>query len=766
LDSKRESKELRSKTFKLVALLLFFAGIVSFVVYLYSLDQKIRELFDGARWEVPSRVYARPLELYAGKALSRSALLAELALLNFRKVKRLNTPGEYFIDGNKIILFSRQFAYPDGVEPQQIFQVYFEQAKITKILDKDGKKFKKLLRLEPAFIGGIYPKKLEDRVLVNIEQVPGFLLETLIAVEDRQFYSHTGVSFLSIIRAAIANIKAGSRVQGGSTLTQQLVKNFFLSNEKTFIRKINEAFMAIILEIRYAKKEILEAYLNEVYLGQQGRLAIHGFGLASYFYFAKPLEELNKGEIAFLVGIVKGPSYYDPRRFPSRAQARRDIVLNSLVEIGILNQQEAAKYKVKPVKVQSKRTTALVLFPAFMDLVKRQLKSDYPEEVLKSEGLVIYTGLDPILQKNVEKTLAKQLKRLDGIASSKGDPLQAAIIIAEKGTGEIQAITGSRLPKTLGFNRALDARRPIGSLVKPAVYLTALSRPETYNLVSLVDDSKYVYQPEFGEEWVPNNYDGLYHGKIPLFSALALSYNVATVRLGMELGLDNVVTTLGKLGVVPEREIYPSLLLGALEITPLEVLRMYHIISSDGFDTPLQSIRWVTSSTGEVKHRYPVRTVQAIEPESAYLIKQALNQVVSQGTAKKLPSLLKSDVSVAGKTGTTNDLKDSWFAGFTADKTAVVWLGTDKNVSTGLTGSSGAMRVWADIMNQTDLQSISFTPPANIVFAPINIENGMLSKRSCESAIMIPIYKDYLPKKEKRCYSTNGKKQFSLWLKR
>ncbi|MCF6319876.1 MAG: transglycosylase domain-containing protein, partial [Proteobacteria bacterium] len=574
---------MNKKPLILITLLPIVTITIFFLIYLNTLDQKIQNLFDGARWEVPSRVYARPLELFAGKSLSQSALLAELKLLNYRKVINLNTPGEYFVGANKIIVFSRKFDYPDGSEPQQIFQVFFKQSKITKILNRNGKKFKKLLRLEPAFIGGIYPKKLEDRVLVNIDKVPDFLIDTLIAIEDRKFYSHFGVSFLSIVRAAIANIKAGSRVQGGSTLTQQLVKNFFLSNEKTFMRKINEAFMSIILEIRYEKKEIIEAYLNEVYLGQQGRLAIHGFGLASYFYFAKPLEELSKDQIAFMVGLVKGPSYYNPRRFPDRAKIRRDVVLNSLATLDMLSEQELAKYRAKPLEVQSKKTAALVLFPAFIDLVKRQLKSNYPEEVLKSEGLIIYTGLDPVLQKNTEKALAKRLKKFDkkmqSIDKHISDPLQAAIIIAENGTGEIQTIVGGRHPKTLGFNRALDAKRPIGSLVKPAVFLTALSRPEDYNLVSLLDDNKFVYQPKFGEEWIPKNYDGVYHGKIPLYSALAHSYNVATVRLGMNLGLDSVVETLNKLGVEIDTEIYPSLLLGALEITPLEVLQMYHLIS-------------------------------------------------------------------------------------------------------------------------------------------------------------------------------------------
>jgi len=757
---------LKVKTIKNIILLSVVTGVVFFLVYLNTLDQKIQRLFDGARWEVPSRVYARPLELYEGKSLSRSELLTELKLLNYRKVNSLNTPGEYFIDGNKVIIFSRKFDYPDGSEPQQIFQIFFEKSKITQILNRNGKNFKKLLRLEPAFIGGIYPKKLEDRVLVNINKVPSFLLETLIAVEDRKFYSHAGVSFLSIIRAAIANIKAGSRVQGGSTLTQQLVKNFFLSNEKTFMRKINEAFMAIILEIRYAKDEILEAYLNEVYLGQQGRLAIHGFGLASYFYFAKPLEELSKGEIAFMVGLVKGPSYYDPRRFPDRAKTRRNIVLSTLVEINLMSDEEAKKYQIQAIKVQSKKTSALVLYPAFIDLVKRQLKSNYPEEVLKSEGLIIYTGLDPILQKNAEKTLLKQLKHLDKNVGSIDDPLQAAIIIAENGTGEVQAIVGGRQTKSLGFNRALDARRPIGSLVKPAVYLTALSRPEEYNLVSLIDDSRFIYRPEFGDEWVPKNYDGLYHGEVPLYIALASSYNVATVRLGLNLGLENVVATLKKLDIEIDSEIYPSLLLGSIDITPLEVLKMYHIISSDGFDTPLQAIRWVTNSDGEVKNRYPVHTIQKLKPEPAYLIKQALNQVVSLGTARKLPHLLKSEVSVAGKTGTTNDLKDSWFAGFTANKTAVVWIGTDQNSTTGLTGSSGAMRVWADIMNQTTIRSIDLKPPPGIIFLPINIENGLLSKKNCSSAMIIPIYKDYSPKKEAKCFSARSKKNFSNWLNR
>ncbi|MDH5378512.1 MAG: penicillin-binding protein 1B, partial [Gammaproteobacteria bacterium] len=717
--------------------------------------------FEGKRWEVPSRVYARPLELYTGRQISSQHLIEELEALRYRRFVSAEQPGTYKRVGNQFTIHLRPFEFHDGFRNAAQVTVTIENERVTRLIDENTQSKLELIRFDPLFIGGIYPDKNEDRVLIRYQDTPRLLIDTLIAVEDKQYFSHHGVVPHAILRALVANIKAGKRVQGGSTLTQQLIKNFYLSSEKSLWRKANEAIMSLLLEWHYPKEEILEAYLNEIYLGQDGRRAIHGFGLASRFYFEKPLDELTVGETAFLVGIVKGPSRYDPRRSPVLANERRKIVLRVMFEEGIVTEKDFKKAMVEPLTVTRYRPNGITPYPAFLDLVKRQLKSDYKEEDLRSAGLRIFTTLDPVYQRESESVAAVRLLKLEILNEIQLDSLQTAIVVADVHTGEIVSLVGDREARFHGFNRALDAARPVGSLIKPAIYLSALDRPGEYHLGTLLDDSPLDLSNTEWSDWEPQNYDRKNHGNVPLFSALAHSYNVASVRLGMSLGLETIIEMLNKLGVRKEIQVLPSLLLGAVELTPYEVLQLYQTMANNGFYTPLRAIRAVTDSKGEVLQRFSIEGEQGATPQSAYLLNLALQNVVENGTARGLREFLPSEIKVAGKTGTTDEKRDSWFAGYTDRHVGVVWLGTDDNKPMGLSGSAGAMKLWGEIMSRTEPASLESDTPEGINFVYIDPQTGQPSTKKCRSAVEIPVIAGFEPNGETSCSKMSKSKQRS-----
>lgn len=733
--------------------------VLGAVVYGVYLDYRVKEEFQGRRWELPARVYARPLELYPGKSLSPQDLTHELDLLRYQRSRHASAAGAYVRSGTRIDLISRAFQYWDGSEPSQRLRVQFSGHQISSLADFSGKPVA-LARLDPVLIGSIYPAHNEDRILVKLDTVPSLLVRALIAVEDRSFYEHHGLAPMAIVRALWANLRAGQTVQGGSTLTQQLVKNFFLSNERTLVRKANEAAMALLLELHYEKSDILEAYLNEVYLGQDGRRSIHGFGLASHFYFERPLDQLRVHEIALLVGMIKGPSYYDPRRHPQRALARRNLVLDLMAAQGVIDQGEAARAKQQALGVTAEPPSGTTLYPNFVDLVRRQLRRDYRDEDLTSEGLQIFTTIDPILQRQAEQALSGQLQRLEGSSVRPPGSLQGALVVVRPGNGEVTALVGGRDNSYAGFNRALDAVRPIGSLVKPAVYLTALQRPGRYTLATLLDDSPVRVKNADGSFWEPQNYDEQFHGEVPLVMALAHSYNVATVRLGMELGVPNVVQTLERLGVTRRLQAYPSLLLGAASLTPLEVTQFYQTIAGNGFRTPLRSIRAVLDAQSQPLTRYSITVAREFDETSIYLLTRALEAVVQQGTAQALSTQFEG---IAGKTGTTDDTRDSWFAGFGEDYLAVVWVGRDDNRSTGLTGSSGALPVWSALAQQAKPLPLQPTPPANIEQAWIDPANGLLAEQDCTGVMALPFAEGSVPQQRSPCVREESNWFRRLW---
>ncbi|MFT5722129.1 MAG: penicillin-binding protein 1B [Motiliproteus sp.] len=733
-------------------LLLFKLLLVSAVLLALALlymDASIRERFEGQRWALPAKVYARPLELYAGRTLTAEALAIELGQLGYQEVERPKRPGEMRVQSWRVELITRGFGFADGQEPSRRLDLRFGDGRLQQ-LRSDGRALP-LARLEPVLVGGIYPADNEDRDLVRIEQVPPLLLQALIAVEDRHFYQHHGISLRAIARAAWANLRAGRVVQGGSTLTQQLIKNFFLSSERSLVRKLMEAPMAMLLELHYDKDDILQAYLNEVYLGQAGSRAIHGFGLASQYYFGRPLDGLAVEQLALLVGVVKGASYYDPRRHPERATARRDLVLRLLQESGGIDQRTASLAMQRPLGVVSKSNLTKGAFPSYLDLVKRQLRRDYRQEDLATEGLQVFTSLDPIVQQRAEQSLQAVIKRLQKRHGKVTADLQGALVVGNSQTGEVVAVVGDRAPRYQGFNRALDAIRPIGSLVKPAVYLAALEQPKRYTLISPIKDEPLAVQNPDGSVWRPGNYSHRTHGLVPLHRGLSHSYNLATANLGLELGLPRVIDVLQRLGVRREIPPFPSTLLGSLSLSPLEVTQLYQTIAANGFETPLRAIRSVLTADGSVLSSYPFELKQQFSPASMHLLQYALQETVREGTGRSLYRRFPDSLNMAGKTGTTNDQRDSWFAGFTGDYLAVAWLGFDDNRPTPLTGSSGALPVWAELMAGLKPAPYEAVAPADISYQWVDEVDGTLTDQGCADARLVPFTVGSEPQQFRGC---------------
>ncbi|MFT5727722.1 MAG: penicillin-binding protein 1B [Desulforhopalus sp.] len=683
--------------------------------YVERLDAEIQETFNGRKWDVPASVYARPLELYSSLKIEADILEKELQLADYRKENPVSAAGGYFRENGYFGIYTRGFHFASGFEKPVAIYVTIENGAVAQIRSGETDEELAFVRLDPARIGSFHPKIHEDRVVVGSTEIPELLRQGLIAVEDRAFYSHHGVSPLAIGRALVANFSAGKTVQGGSTLTQQLVKNLFLDRSRTLTRKINEALMALLLDFHYSKDEIMTAYINEVFLGQDGGRAIHGFGLASQFYFQRELGDLSPAQLATLIGMVKGASYYDPRRHPERCKARRDVVLDVFIDEKILSDSTYKLALAEPLGGDFEQKNGFNRFPAYLDLVRFQLQDEYQREDLQTKGLQILTNLDPQVQWQVEKSLEETVSELEKQRGSEGE--QGAVVITRRETGEVLGLMGGRGNAAGSFNRALDANRPIGSLVKPAVYLTGLS--EGYTLASpLLDSAEGLAKGD--EEWNPKNYDKKEHGMVPLYYALAKSYNLATVRLGMDVGLEKVIDTLKKMGYQEQISAYPSLLLGAIDMSPLQVSQIYQTIASGGFYLPLRSIQSVITQDGELVTRYGLEIEQRFPPALMELLTHGLSRVVTEGTARGYP--FEPGKFYAGKTGTSDGLRDSWFAGFSSEYSGVVWLGRDDNKPTPFTGSSGALQVWGNIMKAiTEDSNFPSSSSLDIVWTKVNI---------------------------------------------
>jgi penicillin-binding protein 1B len=748
-----------AKRLRVIALLSLLL-VSAFALYL---DFRVRDEFEGRRFALPARLYARPLELFPGRTLTPDALTQELVRLGYREPLGDALPGHYARRGEVFDLVTRPFTFWDGAQPARRLRVSFHAGKVGEIRDRQTNEPVTLVRLDPLYIGGIYPAHNEDRVLVKLEDIPPHLVQALIAIEDRKFYKHHGIDPRGIARAAVATL-TGHGVQGGSTLTQQLVKNFFLSPERTVRRKATEILMALLLELHYDKHAILETYLNEIYLGQDGNRAIHGVGLASQFYFGKRVQELSLAESALLVGMVKGPSVYDPRKHPARARGRRDLVLTEMGKLNMIGPAQLLASRAAPMGVVERAVTGTTPYPAFLDLVRRQLRQDYREDDLRTEGLHIFTTLDPAAQDAAEQALAQRLALLDR-ARRNLNHLEGAVVVADVQSGEVQALVGGRDPRFEGFNRALDARRPVGSLLKPVIYLTALAQPKTYTLITPLDDGPLVWKERGTTDWAPENYDKINHGQVPLRLALAHSYNVASARLGLDLGLEHVLDNAHRLGIERDLPPYASSLLGAVDLAPIEMTQMYQTIASGGFRAPLRAIREVLTGDGQPITRYGLAVEQVFDPAPVYLLTSALQDVVREGTAAGLKAYLPSSLALAGKTGTTDELRDAWFAGFSGDRVAVVWVGYDDNQPAGLTGAAGAMPVWGEAMRRLNPEPLSPPMPEAVERVWVDPVSGLRADRDCPGAVELPFYRDSAPEESAPC-ARSPAKRIKNWFRR
>jgi len=757
---KRKKKPARRKPGLIRRLLvsLFVLGLLASIILVVVLDIRVRAKFSGAKWALPSHVYSRALELYEGLPLKQSQLIWELNKLGYRPVATLSGPGQYRVSGQQIDIRSRAFQFWDKAQRAQHIRLKFNNTGVQQVLNRQGKP-QPSMRLEPVLIGGIYPEHLEDRELVSLESLPPYLVESLIAVEDREFYRHWGISLRGIARAMLSNLRKGGVSQGGSTITQQLVKNFYLNHQRTLLRKGTEAIMAVLLEFHYSKGEILEAYINEIYLGQSGKRAIHGFGMASRHYFRQPLSELDLHQVALLTAMSKGASFYDPRRHPQRALERRNLVIDLMASQQVVDEAGAKQARRKALGISTTQGTYTNLFPAYLDFIKRQLHKDYRNEDLSSQGLRIFTSFDLQVQRKLQETIGKELSKLEQHKGIKKNTLQAAAVIVHVGTGEVVAIAGARQSGFAGFNRALDARRPVGSTIKPAVYLTALQHAKNYTLATLIDDGPISVTSNDGSVWKPRNFDRRSHGKIPLYTALGRSYNQATVRLGMAMGVSQVANTIDALGhqrAIPE---VPALFLGAVTMSPMEVATLYHTIASDGFYSPLTGIESVYTAENLPLKRYPYQTAARFQPGTMHLLQYALQVVMREGTGKAAYNIIPKNTVLAGKTGTSNGQRDSWFAGFGGNYLTVVWIGLDNNGEMPITGSSGALKLWSHIMANIGVTSFAYTQPDNVVYRWTDPATGLLTDEHCTSARYLPFIKGSAPTSYTSCNQRKADKK-------
>ena len=686
----------------LTAVLAAIALAAGFLVpYMVHLNQQVTERFGALQWQIPTRVYARPLHLTPGLAMDPRTLRTELDAAGYHEDAEGRRQGSYHAEEGRFTISSRGYADIDGQVPPRRIEVSLSGGKVGRLRDADSGQAIKAARLDPARIATLYGQRQEERRLVRIEEVPELLTTGLQAVEDRDFARHHGIDITGMMRAALVNLRSGEKKQGASTLTQQLARSGLLGigKEQTWTRKFNEILYAIILEARYDKRTILETYLNQVYLGQRGGQAIHGVSSGAEFWFGRDLDELTTEQTALLIGLVKGPSFYDPRRHPERALERRNVALSMMHATGLVDDAEYERARNAPLGVTARAGVAAAnRFPAYIDLVRRQLATDYPESELQGAGLTVLTGMSPSAQAYAEGAVTRTL---DGLQTGKRPPLQAAVVVTDVHAGDVLAVVGDRHAAQHGFNRAVEAQRPVGSLLKPFVYLMALAQPQRFSLASFVEDTPVTVELGRGRRWSPGNSDNRSHGTVRLIDALAMSYNQATVRVGMQVGPDRLAQ-LAKVLAGIEAEPNPSLILGSTDQSPYAMTQLYQFLASGGEIQPLRAVRGVLDPQGRLLKRYDTAPAPAQEGDSiaAKLVTIGLQQVVSGGTARQLERDGLGRLSPAGKTGTSNDGRDSWFAGYTGDHLAVAWVGNDQNEQTGLYGATGAMRIWSGLFSR------------------------------------------------------------------
>lgn len=722
---------------------------IGFVLpYTLALDHRVRTRVTEIEFTQPTRVFGAPQLIEAGVPMNAATLALELQMAGYTRVASVaRVPGTYSETGGKFEIASRGYPDPDGGELPRRIRVTLGAGAIQSVFDLTANKPLRKTHLDPARIATLYGSEQEERIVVKLDELPPLLVQGVQAVEDRDFKNNHGIDFSSIARALLADLRAGKKVQGASTITQQLVRNLFLDRNKTLVRKFNEALLSILLDAHYSKGEILTAYCNEVFLGQQGNQAVHGFAAASWFYFGRPVQALRPQEIALLVGIVQGPSYYDPRRFPERALGRRNLALDAFHTTGLLTDAQWQAARTAPLDVTPKPQLVVDRFPAFMQVVREQLKHDFSDQQLANGGLAVYTTLDPAAQAYAEDALDETLKGL----GKRADKLEGAMVVVEPSTGNVLAMVGGRESDLHGFNRAYDARRPVGSSLKPFYYLMALTDPARWNVASLLDDSPIAMKLPNGKLWTPQNDDHISHGQVTMVEALAKSYNLASVHLGLALGVDRVAKFLRSFGL-QDVQANPSLLLGAVDMSPFQLAQLYEFFADDGHALPLLTLRGVLGAKGQVLKQYATKPGRGEYQQAERLVRWMMQQVTQYGTAAAIGNSGLAGLHVAGKTGTSDHQRDSWFSGFTGDRLAVAWMGRDDNQPTHLWGATGALRVWINLFRKLPSAPLDAAFGNDIQYAWIDPSTGEGSLPECDGAQQFPFIAGFAPQVQNHCY--------------
>ncbi len=726
-------------------------GLLGCGALLLWVDQSVKEKFDHRLWDIPAHIYSSSFEIYPGLPISAELLNKRLLGLGYRQVSRVQDIGEFSATADAVELVTRPFEFWDGPQPTRRVRVRLQGGMVDSLTRLPTNQSIALLRLKPKLLGSLSRSQHEDRYLVRLEEMPPLLLETLLAVEDRRFVKHWGVDPWAVARAIWTNVRAGRIVQGGSTLTQQLVKNVYGRDDRTYKRKFLEALTALVLEFRLDKREILEAYCNEVYLGQDGKRAIHGFGLGSQHFFGRPVGELNPNEVAQLVGMIKAPTSYNPLRRPDAAKKRRAIVLSVMLQQQLISEADHARHINTGLQLRSGQHRQRRAFSSFIDVVFRQLSDRLDAADFKSSALSVFTTMDIEVQRAAEHALAEELTMIEKSRQLPAGSLEGGIVVLRPDTGEILAVVGSRNSHVGTFNRAMTARRPVGSLIKPFIYLSAFMQSRSWTLGSVIADQPVTYPMKGGQNWSPSNFDDEFVGNITILDAIAQSRNIPAVKVGMNVGFKQIGETLNDLGADIESPIYPSILLGALELSPMEVARIYQVLANYGYQTEFRTISAITVDSRAIGKTKASAVRSVLPAAETYLTLFGMQEVIRNGTGRALLNSFSSHLKLAGKTGTTNDFRDSWFVGLTGNMLGVVWVGRDDNRSTGLTGASGAMRVWAAMMKQVNLQTLHLPTVGSIEFVKVDLSNGLKAGANCKHVGRIPFLTGSSPKQTSKC---------------
>jgi penicillin-binding protein 1B len=742
--ARRRRRRWRNRILWLIPLLLtplsLSALVVAAFVYV-QFSQMIIRGFEGKRWSLASRVYAEPESLYPGLPLRLNDLQASLERLGYRQVPALTNPGQYRLDAPHLDIALREFRYPYRHEPARTIRVSFGGQAVRDIRNLRGEQRIAAIDLEPQLVSEFFTPEREKRQLVKIGDIPPHLIQAVIAIEDRRFYAHPGVDWIGIVRAIYRNVRVGSITEGGSTLTQQLVKNFFLTPTRSIWRKGAEMIMAVMVETRYSKAAILELYLNEIYLGQRGSISINGVGEAARLYFRKNVQELTLAEGALLAGLIRAPHLYSPYKHPERALERRNRVLTAMREAGFLSPEACERATRTPLRVEAV-SLEVNRAPYFIDFLREQLLQRYSSEDLTGNNLTVFTSLDARLQAAAQRALEGGLTRIDRRLgqAAEGREAQGALIAIQPQTGFIRALVGGRDYASSQFNRVTQARRQVGSVFKPIVYAAALESAfrrgeQVITALTQVEDTPTTFSHN-GRRWSPQNYDARYLGWVSPRTALEQSLNVATVKFAERVGFDMVARYARGMGMQGKLAPLPSLALGAIEASPLEVAEVYAVLANHGLRASPFSVKEVMTADGRVLEKHHIGVEETLQPATAFLVTDFLTGVLERGTGR---SARRAGFhwTAAGKTGTTDEARDAWFAGYTPDLLVVVWVGYDDARPLGLNGAQAALPIWVDFMKEAlaGRPPEDFRPPPGVLQVTVDPVSGDIAHAGCPTHV-------------------------------